>query len=91
MKVGLYKVVASVEFSVFEPDVFVTKEVRPSPIDTLRQHDVFRVVQSKVLGDGFDRSLIVFNGILCSIKVGEKIPRIAFEIQEERSVMACLS
>jgi len=78
---------ATVEFPVFEPDVYVTHMVRSPPIDELKlcQNDTFQVVQSKMLNDGFCRALILIKGQMASIKVGEMIPGACFEKIDNRS------
>ncbi len=91
MQTGLYRVVATVEFPVYDPDMFVTHQVRPPQLAgrTLRRNDHFRVIQSKNRGDGFVRALITMDGgYMVSIKVGELIPRVAFERIEENSLLA---
>lgn len=86
MQTGLYRVVATAEFPVYDPDVFITHQVRPPKLEgfLLRHNDHFRVIQSKNRGDGFVRALITMDGHMVSIKVGEFIPRVAFERVEEK-------
>lgn len=78
MKLGLYKVVAAVQFKIYPPEAFYVSS-RYMESRFIKTGDVFRVVRSENKGDGVDRMLIVMgDGVYC-LKVGEMIPRVAFE------------
>jgi hypothetical protein len=84
MKLGLYKVAATVSFKIYAPEAFGVSS-RLMPFEHLKQGDVFRVVRSENHGDGICRMLIVLNGELKCLKVGEIIPRVAFEHHVSKS------
>lgn len=88
VKSGFYKMVASAEFPLHASDSYITNERRPEIIGYLRQGAEFQVISSKSYNDGFVRCLIIFEGAMAALRIGEMIPGFAFEKHVEACVPA---
>lgn len=94
MKEGqVYRIVAPLALSIYEGDEFSEKNVRARSIGTMKSGDTFFLLKICMANehDHFVRCLIMFEGQMVSIKVGENIPKIAFEhVKQAVSSMAIM-
>lgn len=85
LKAGLYKMVATAEFGVSDPDTFITRR-RGEKIDKIKLGTEFQVLQSSHDDhSGLIRLLVIVNGKMGALSVGEMVPGTAFERVEQKS------